>query len=259
MYTLTLVAALLFACDDFGAAQQADTIEAYEAYLADNPDGTYSLQARVRLEELHLEKAREAGTLEAWDAFLAKFPDGNLKERAVEERESSLWTHAMAHPTAKGWGLYASEYPSKDRKRAAFAKRAAKAMAFFEENIELSKVTTRKVNLAEDPEGPLNGTAFTVTAKNRGEDTIRTLWFQIDYLAEDGRVLDSDKWPLVATYAEYPVPVEEEKTVPMEPGASREWEWWTGDLPEGFSGRVNVWATAVKTLDTEAEAGEPGE
>ena len=51
--------------------QQADTIEAYEGWIATaNEHDPNFFTATIRLEELRLAAAREAGTLEAFDAYL---------------------------------------------------------------------------------------------------------------------------------------------------------------------------------------------
>ncbi len=76
---------LMLACGtSFSEVQKTDSIEAYEAWIAENPGSPQMTLAEIRVEELYLEKAREDQTLEAYDIYLGKYGDtgGRLAEKA---------------------------------------------------------------------------------------------------------------------------------------------------------------------------------
>lgn len=87
---VALVAMLaLAACTDrreWRNAQAADTLEAYEAYLAANPAGDYAPRAQRRLEELKEQRdwriATEVDTADAYRSFIDAHPKGRWVREA---------------------------------------------------------------------------------------------------------------------------------------------------------------------------------
>ncbi|MCA9572350.1 MAG: hypothetical protein KC656_31135, partial [Myxococcales bacterium] len=236
---LSLLLATGLACDDFGAVQREDTIPAYEAYLADHTTGPNVFRAQVRLEELYLAKARDSGKLEDWDAYLERFPKGQHTDAAIAEREASLFAWAEWEATPEAWKTFLDEYPKPRDKRGTPARDGLEATTYAP-HLSNGPMDIHDVNLAEDPTGPMNGKAFVVDVTNEGDKTIVQLWYRIHYLDADGHSLGYREWPVVAPLRNFPVPVEDDKTVPMKPGETRRWEWWTGDLPERFAGKARV-------------------
>ncbi len=156
------------ACDTFPQVRQQDTIEAYEKYLAEHPDSNYAAEAKGRLETLMYEKAKTDQTLEAYDAYMKRFPNGMFAEKARNEREKFLWEWADETHTVEGWDRYLSEYPQHDAKKVREARRR-KMAAEYAPNVKIGEITREKVNLAEDPEGPLNGWLFKADITNGGD------------------------------------------------------------------------------------------
>ncbi len=239
MRAVLLPLLLLLACDGFGDVQRADTIDGYETWLTENPGHTKAFEANIRLEELYLAKARESGTLDTWDEYLKRWPKGHHHEAALKEREGHLFAWAQWEANEAGWKRYLTEYAKGFPKHTAVARAGLKATAYAT-NLSITDVVARKINLAEDPEGPLDGMAFTSEITNNGDQTIEALWFVLHYLDEAGKSVGSRKWPVVAPYAEFPVPIEEERTVPMKPGETRTWEWWAGDFPKSYAGKTRL-------------------
>ena len=66
----------------------------------------------------------------------------------------------------------------------------------------------------------------------RGDEVITDMRLKIHYLNEQGASLMAKTWPVVAPT--YPVPIEEEKKVPIQPGETRTWWWTDGVLPKGW-------------------------
>ena len=88
--TSLIVTALLAGCDtrekDWEAAQQADSIAAYEEFLEQHPDGEYTDAARERIggirEQNAWDSARDADSVEAYQAFLDEYPDSEHAAQA---------------------------------------------------------------------------------------------------------------------------------------------------------------------------------
>lgn len=220
---------LLAACGDgYSTAQSAGTIEAFEAYLKENPNGTHRIEAEAQLETLYLEEARGNPSLEAFDRYLERWPKGVLREKALQEREGYLYEWAKQNGKADAWDRFLREYPQAGEKRLREAKRR-RAVAEYIEHLKWTELKLERVNLAEDPEGPKDGWGFSMDVTNDGPKTIADLRFSIDYLDKHDRPIDTKEWPVVAET--WPVPMEEEKKVPMKPGETRTW-LWTASPPD---------------------------
>jgi hypothetical protein len=248
-----MLAFLLFfltSCDPFTDVQEIDTIEAYEAYLKEHPDSTYKPQAEGRLASLMLEKARKEKTLEAYDAFLARFPNSSLVKDALKERKVLLWDWADEKDTVEAWQKYIDDYskPDKeggDRDGVKKAKRRLR-MASHQKDLEIGPVEMEMVNLAEDPDGPLNGYGFYADVKNVGDKPITMLRMRIQYLDAEGKPVGSAEWPLIASHLPGNLPIEEGFDKPLKPGESRTWRWTTGDLPDGWSKKTKLSAVDIR-------------
>lgn len=234
------VVLLSTACqDDFDKAQEAHTIEAYEQYLSENPDGTYAIQAKLALEDLFLQKAREDGTLEGYDAYLERFPDGQHKEKVMDERKQFLFDWAAETDTPEGWQRFLDEYPKGDKKLKQKA-RMRKRMAEHRDKVGIGPVEVEQVNLAENPDGPLDGWGFASEITNNGDLPIQKLMFEVHYLDDSGKSAGSEMWPVVAERLPGNLPMEEGFSEPIAPGKSRTFEYTTGDLPAGWSKKVKL-------------------
>lgn len=82
--------------DALAAARERDTVEAYEAFLAEHPGGAEAAEAERRIEGLRYESAVREGDPEALEAFLRMHPAG---ARASDARE---WLEALELDRARG-------------------------------------------------------------------------------------------------------------------------------------------------------------
>ncbi|MEM6929390.1 MAG: hypothetical protein AAF602_20795 [Myxococcota bacterium] len=237
-----LVVAWMGCSDPFVVAQGEDTIEAFETYLSENPNGRFVMEATDRLETLYLQKAAKEKSLEAYDAYLERFPKGHQRDKALGEREKFLYAWAKDQQTVDAWNKFLDEYPRADKKRKRYAKRMIDVFAYLP-NLDVGEVEQKQVNMAEDPEGPLNGWGWTVAVTNNGDMRIRDLRMTVQYLGEEGQVLDEREWPIVAQ--SWPTPIEEERKEVFEPGQTRTWEWTDGKLPDAWSEKVKVYVSRV--------------
>jgi hypothetical protein len=244
-----LVAVLtVAACDNFSAVQEADTIEAYEAYLAENPTTRWKLQAEGRLEDLYLIKAKQDKSLDGYDAYIKRFPQGKLMERAMAERQEFLFQWAQAENTEEAWKKFLEQYPRCEKKQREQAEKAIK-MAQNLGSLTIGAVVQERVNLAEDPNGPLNGFSFDVDVTNNGTRDISYMAMAISFLGDDDVVLHRKEWPVVSRY--WSIPIEEEKKQPIKAGQTVTWNWTDGNMPDGWNGQVRVVPTAIRFLDEE--------
>ncbi len=251
---LATLIALFTACggDDFRDVQKADSIEAYEAYLANNsPDRNTLLQANTRLEELYLDKAKATASLEAYDVYLEKYPEGRLRERGLKEREQFLFDWALSERSVEAWSTFLEQYPKaeKDRKRKA---KKGLAIAEYSPSLEQGAVQASETNLAEDPEGAMDGYKWTVDVTNKGDQQLQHLALTIEYVDAAGATVKVKEWPVVSDSWKIPMP--DEAYVPMKPGDTRTWEWTESKevYPEGADpSKAKVYPTAVSFVEAE--------
>ena len=247
MRTLLVLALCLVACGpNYREIQKADTIEGYESFLAEvsenHPD---YWKAVLRLEEKYLDKAREMKSLEGYDLYLSKYQgvdNAKLVAIALEEREEFLYTWAQQENTVAGWEKFLEEYPRAKKKRKQEARRRIKVIDYGP-NIGQGEVTLDRINLAEDPEGPMNGWGITCPFENKGDATIEYLNVQIEWLNDAGKVIQTKNWPLVAP--KYPVPIEEEYLVPIEAGETRDFYYMAEEL-DGWAQKIVLTPVALR-------------
>lgn len=241
MRTLAAVMLMLsLGCTDpYAEAQKTDSIASYEKYLEENPSGAYQLQASTRLEELMLQKAKDSQDLADFDAYLERFPDGTKHEKALEARESVLFAWAGTTDTPESWQQFLDEYPRADRARKQEARRRLK-VAQNKDAVSLTAPEIEQTNLQNNPDGPLDGWMFVLDVTNTGDKTITLLTLGISYLDEAGNVLDTETYPSVGSRYPGRSWIEDAYKAPLKPGETRTWEYSTGNLPVGWSRRVQV-------------------
>ncbi|NCG20859.1 MAG: hypothetical protein GWP91_17765, partial [Rhodobacterales bacterium] len=222
-----------------------DTIAAWEGYLEENPEGRWVMEANSRLESLYLEKAKEEKSLEAYDVYLERFPEGHLREQGLDERESFLFNWANSTNTMESWTQFLEEYPKADKRRKSAAKSMINVHKYLP-NLEVGAPMMKQINLAEDPEGPLDGWEFSCEVTNNGEATIESIHLTIQYLSTGGGIVGSKEWPVVAPF--WRIPIEEEYKQPIKPGETRIWKWTTGNMPDSWSRQNRIYASRIKLL-----------
>ena len=240
------VLSLLASCaDPFATAQEQDDIASYEKFLTDNPSSRYKIQAETRLEELYLEKARADKSLASYDEVLKKFPKGALHEKTIEERREFMFGWADETDTPESWQAFLDEYPTGNRKLKQKA-RTRLRMATHRDKIEIGPVDMSQINLAEDPDGPLNGWGFhaDVTVNTPGD--VKHLMLRLTFLDAAGSALAHDDWPVVAERLPGGMPGPAEFFKPMKPGETRTWFLDTGDTPAGWARKVKVAAVDIQ-------------
>lgn len=227
--SLFSAALLLFvaACDPFAAAQKADTIEAYEEFIENNPTSPWKLQAESRLEMLYLEKARSEGTLEAYDDFLARYPRTTLRDEVLDEREGFLWDWAAGLNTEESYARFLEEYGASTKRGE--AERRVRLLK-YSSMVTMDELSVRRVNLAEIPDAEPNGWEISAVVTNTGDVAITTL--VLDGTDEDHDL--SEAWPVAA--ARWTMPIPDEVRAPLAPGEKRTWATTSGGPPADWDG-----------------------
>lgn len=228
-----LVASLLFlvACDPFAAAQKEDSIEGWEQFIEANPASPWLPQAKDRLELLVFEQAKEQNTLPAYDAWLERFPRSRMRDEVIDAREGSLYAWAEAQDTTEAWDVFLSEYDNSRRKTTAQRHRRA---AEHRPNLRIDNPRSSRTNLAEDPEGPLNGWLLEADVTNTGEVALS----RVILSPKEPAALDTLEWPVAART--WTLPLTEAQQQPLRAGETRTWSWTTDDLPEDWSGTLGL-------------------
>lgn len=253
--SLALFAMLvLSACGgpNYYEAQKLDTIEAYETFITAKPNDPQTFPAKMRLQELYFEAAKKAGTLEAYDAFLARFPDSTLKDQAVDAREESLYQWAITTNTEASLATYMAEYPRGKKKRKTDVRKRI-AVLGYADKLAIGEVTITPVNLAENPDGPLDGFAIEAPVTNNGPKVIETLELELAFINGLGEDMMVKRWPVVAPNLPGNMPVEDEFKVPLKSGETRGLYYTTWDpgteSPTGDKG-AGTWSKQVRLTPT---------
>jgi hypothetical protein len=63
-------------------ARQADSYEAYQAYIKDNPNGDHVKVAKIRSDSLYWATIQDDTTAQRFETYLTQFPDGQFKSEA---------------------------------------------------------------------------------------------------------------------------------------------------------------------------------
>jgi len=237
-----LLLALLMGCSDpYGAAQQADTIEAYEKFISDNPRSARRDMAQLRLEGLYLEKARKDKKLESYDDYLSRYPSGKMRKRAMDERQAFLLTWAESEDTPEGWKKVLDEYP-KAKGKVKRRVRERMNMAKNQGKLVIGEVKMERINMANDPQGPLNGYGFWVDVTSKAKRPLTRVDLEIAYLSKSGRPLGTKRWELVhpgPLHSDH-TPMAEGFSKPLKSGQTRTWEWSDSEPPEEWSKKVTI-------------------
>ncbi len=241
------VLVFLVGCDlgmSFAEVQEIDTVEAYEQYLTDNPGGSHTFPIEKRLEELYFTGAQTAGTVEIWRAYHARFPKSPNRDRALKELAFASYAAAVKANTVDDYKAFLDEFSKIDPRLRTKAQGRVAVLEYGALNLGEAVVT--QVNMAEDPKGELNGWGVTVEVTNGGTKVLPFVSLTVDYLADDGRMLDTKDYPLVSPT--WTLPATEAQKAPMQPGDMRTWLWTegVGSVPADWHQKVRVTATGLR-------------
>lgn len=190
---------LLTACGPsaFQIAEEADTIESWEAFLRENPEHKHAFIAKSALERVYWEEAVEKNELASWDAFLTRYPDSENAKNANQAAEKCAYRIAEEANSKESWEGFLARY----KYNQSFLKEEAEKrleLVAYQDTLVLGEVKVEPVNLAEDPEGEPNGYAVSVDITNNTGKTIKYLNLKLDFMSDNDGPIKEDRWPLVA-------------------------------------------------------------
>lgn len=249
-----LLLTLLFACSDpFDDVKKADTIEAYEQYLTTDPSGSNKMLAEQRLSDLMTERARTTRALADFDAVIKRFPSHREIKKLKEERVQAAFNEAVKVNTLEGWKAFLDQ----NQEAASDLKRIARDRISVLDygKIVLSELQMKEINLANDPKGPINGWGFYTTVTNTGDKAVQYLNIEVRLFDTEGKPLKAYRWPAAATSGPGGMPILSAHTKPIQPGESRNWEYTTDEIPEGWSKKGDVIPVALRLVGTAANDG----
>ena len=245
--SLLAVSSLTGCADPYGDAKKADTIEAYDAYLATNPNptGTSKMLADKRLQELLIARAEETKAIPDYDRVIKEFPRSVHIKDMKAGRSTRAFEAAEADGSGPAWEKFLAENDFAD---GALKKRAKQniEVAKYRDQLAISEPVVEQVNLAEDPKGPKDGWGVSVDATNNTTVTFDYFILELQYLDDAGKKIGTASYPLVSETGPQGMPIEERLTLPLKPGETRHWQYTTGEPPTGWTQKVRVVPSSVR-------------
>ncbi|MDC0707042.1 HEAT repeat domain-containing protein [Stigmatella sp. ncwal1] len=92
-------------------AKEADTVEAYRAFLREHPQDTLAEAVQVRIEELEFAEARKLHTVVAYKRFLESYPEAAQARAASSLLEGLRFNAAKGANTVAGWRQFLADHP----------------------------------------------------------------------------------------------------------------------------------------------------
>ncbi|MFQ5751839.1 MAG: tol-pal system YbgF family protein [bacterium] len=113
---LIIATSFMLSCDstksDWDKAQELNTIEAYEEFIARHPESEYDSVATVKLEELHWQKISSGNELKTFEDFIRQFPQGKNISEATTKYEELVWGKAMKEGSLGSYEKYLIRFPN---------------------------------------------------------------------------------------------------------------------------------------------------
>ena len=248
--------------DPYGEAEQAGTIEAFDAFLEANPTHADALKAKIMVEKLMLEKARESKSMEDYDAYLKRFKKNPTTkkqyQKVQEERKDVLFDKAAETNSVEAWETFIEEYKVLSPKDARIAKQRLE-VAKYATNLQMDPLEKAQVNLSGDDNGPLNGWEFSTRITNKGTKDIEALRMRISFLDADGLIVDRQDYTVIGCgdycqrmfVFEDPSYAEAEPELgrirpPMKSQETRDFIVQTGNVPANWSKKVRTDFLSIK-------------
>lgn len=249
MIRFLLPALLMLGCaDPYGDAKKADTIEAYDTFLATNPTGADKLMAETRLEELMVKRAEESHAIADYDAVLKKFPSSRKGKEMKEGRSNAAFAVAEADGSVEAWKKFLEENDFAD----SALKKRAKGMvdvAEFSAVVAIGTPVVEPTNLAGDAAGPKDGWGVKADITNNGTVALEYANIELQFLDAEGKKLKAVSWPVAAQSGPGGMPIEEAYTKPLAPAETRSWAYTTGEAPEGWAeGKIKLVLVAARAV-----------
>jgi HEAT repeat protein len=96
---------------DWQEAESANTVEAYEEFLKNHPEGELADKARSRLERMYFEKAQAKDTITDYEKFLKQYPKGDYADKAKEKIMELRFKETAKKDNISAYQKFLKSYP----------------------------------------------------------------------------------------------------------------------------------------------------
>lgn len=162
---ISMIIFIIYGCSeirDWKLARNTDTIEEYQNYMNNYPDGKHfsdAQEAIARIDSSNWKQATEINSIKAYIAYLDSNKDGEYRKDAqkaiIKIKEKKLWTNTLKLDTKKAYENFLSEYDSGDFKLFAKAHIAEKMLeSGASKNSYSDYISTFKELFSEYPKEP---------------------------------------------------------------------------------------------------------
>lgn len=224
--------------EDWRRAELSDSADAYKEFLEQYPESTYAAEAIKRIEEQAYVRASELGSAAAYGDYLAAHPEGSNSDAARINHARLLFEEGKEECSSEKMTRYVETYPEGASNLDA---RHYQRVFGYAEKIEISEVSSKKINLQGNPDGELDGWGIYAKVTNNGDKNLTTCQIRIEWLSEFDVVL-LKRLDYVATPQLDMWPTPEWMQVPMKPGETRALEYIFGRSvkPDYWEGKVRL-------------------
>lgn len=241
------------------------TVEAYDKFIAENPNSRDVFSAGMETEILMVAKARASQDIKDFDAYLTKYidnpPTKGTYDKMLGERKAALWNKALDSNKIVDWQNFIDQYNVKDVKKTRIAKQRL-TVAKYLPNLQIDPIEKTQVNLAGSESGPLDGWEFSTSVSNSGDKAIEAMKLRISFLNVDGNIVQAKDYTVIGCgdYCQRkfvfddPSYIKQDPDIgrikpPMKAGETRDFVKTTGDIPPEWSKQVRATIVAIKFVD----------
>lgn len=243
---LVLIASLfMLGCAEqkaLSAAQTNGSPEAYEAFLEQHPNSVHAQILRQQIEDLRYHAAKDGAGPEAWRAYLAHHPEGKHIKEATRYEDEASFEQADAARTKEGYQAYLDSHPTGKKVRRA---RAEMDELDYQDQVSVENLRVEAVNLANDPKGDMNGWGLYADVTNNGQRILTEVELLLEFTDDAGKVLGTRTWWVVAEQL-LGIPTPPRIIPPLRAEQSREFQFTTGEAPEGWKDSFTLKVTNLR-------------
>jgi hypothetical protein len=141
----TISAEKLYDARSWDDALRINTLDAFEAYLVEHPNGKYIQQAHDKQDNLSWENAVKTNSIEAYELYTQRYPQGKYIQLAQEKQDSLDWEIAIHEHMVSSYEKYLRTYTS--GKHVTYARMVMEDLRKHPEISWLRKMKTAKVSV----------------------------------------------------------------------------------------------------------------
>ena len=253
--SLSFFLSLFIACSNpYKDAEVQNTIEAYEKFIAENPTNSNVKLAKLKIENLLLEKARKSNKIEDYESFLKKYSaktDSENYKDAFSEKMFLSWEKTQKEDTADAYSAFIEEY-GHTQDKVLITARLLKKIAPYKKDIVFGKIEKEEIDTTQSTTKTctgkgtnLNGWMFKTTVTNNTTRDIKALRIKLLYLDDDGNVVgqsqSTDEGNVMIGLMrgrEHATP--KRRKPPFKVSETRDWCYITGDPPADWSKQIRI-------------------